>query len=677
MSNSIQLTALGTLATGIEGVAEISAFDPATRRLFITNGDSDAIDILDLTNPSTPIQVGSIDITGFGDGINSVAVKNGVVVAAVENEDGTQPGSAVFFDTNGNFLNSVTVGILPDMLTFTPDGTKIVVANEAEPTDDVDPEGSISIIDLSGGVTNLTQTDVSTADFTAFNGKEEELRSRGVRIFPDKTASQDFEPEYIAISPDGDKAFVTLQENNAVAVVDLNTVTVEEIQPLGFKDHSQGGNGLDASDRDNGINIQNYPVRGLYQPDAIASFAANGQTFYITANEGDARDEDERIKDLVLDPTAFPNADELQEDDAIGRLEVSTLDGDLDGDGDFDQLYAYGGRSFSIRDEKGNLVFDSGDQIAQITAQQTPEFFNANDGDPDEFDKRSDNKGAEPEGVTVGVLDGRTYAFIGLERAGGGILVYDVTNPTTPEFIQYARTEGDISPEGLTFINAEDSPTNRPLLAVTNEFSGSTTLYDFGTNITESSQKSIVGTETDELIIADGNKAKVAGELDDDVIFGTDGNDVLRGDRDSRSAGGSIGGDDIIYGGAGRDRIGGKGGNDRLFGEEGNDKIWGDDGDDLLWGGLGNDILTGDDFSGGQGNDTFVLSVGEGTDTIVDFNLGEDFIGLANGLSLGQLDITQNGNNTQIAVGDETLAVLNDVNAAALIASQNTAFTPV
>ncbi|MGC1198912.1 MAG: choice-of-anchor I family protein, partial [Geitlerinemataceae cyanobacterium] len=433
-----------------------------------------AIDVLDLSNPQNPSKLFEIDITPFGAGINSVAIKNGILAAAIGADPATEPGTIAFFDTDGNPLNSVTVGALPDMVTFTPDGSKVLVANEGEPGDTLDPEGSVSIIDLSAGVGSAT---VTTADFTAFNGQEEELRSRGVRIFPDKMAAEDFEPEYIAISADSKTAFVTLQENNAIAVVSIEEGRVTEIQPLGFKDWSQSAQ-LDASNEDGGINLKNYPVLGLYQPDAIATFAANGETYYITANEGDARSEDERVADLVLDPTAFPNAAELQLEENLGRLNVSTVDGDIDGDGDYDKLFTYGGRSFSIWDSTGNQVFDSGDAIARITAELTPELFNANDGDPEEFDQRSDDKGAEPEGVTIGIVNGKTLAFIGLERAGGGVLVYDVSNPVQPEFIQYARFDGDIAPEGLTFISAADSPDGKPLLAVTNEVSGTATIYE-------------------------------------------------------------------------------------------------------------------------------------------------------------------------------------------------------
>ncbi|MDY7020490.1 MAG: choice-of-anchor I family protein, partial [Cyanobacteriota bacterium] len=918
------LTQLGTYSTGIfdEGAAEISAFDPISQRLFVSNGAIDRIDILDLSNPSNPTKIGEIPLADFGVGANSVAVSNGILVAAVEAEDGLTPGQAVFFDTEGNFINAVTVGILPDMITFTKDGTQVLVANEAEPVDEGNPEGSVSVIDVSGGIENLTQDDVSTADFSQFAGREEELRGRGVRIFPDFSAPDDFEPEYIAVSPDNTTAFVTLQENNTVAVVDLETAEVTDLQPLGLKDFSRGlpeltqypwdlseevlgttpagqeillggmsglfyegmdadgklefivtpdrgpngnptdvdgdgfnerpfalpdyqtqlirftldqdsgeiditdqilltredgvtpitglpnlqagesrtaytdeepvdllgndlendpfgadmesiivapdgtfwmsdeyrpaiyhfdeegvlidrfipegtaeaagvaegffgteafpevyaqrranrgfegmaldtdnnklyawiqspidnpdvsndansrssqvlrilefdpvtkestgeyvyflegspgvdkigdavyqgdgkflvierdsgteatsnkfifevdlagatnilgtelseatdedalegktaddlaelgvqavtktkvtnlpslgyiagdkaeglallpdgslavindndfglldepiasdgsvpfnpdpvqtvlgiiefsgSNGLDASDRDGEINIQNWPVYGMYMPDAIAAYEADGQTYYVTANEGDDRGENESIADLELDPVAFPNAEELQQDENLGRLDASSLNGDIDGDGDFDQLWSYGARSMSIWDSEGNLVFDTGDQLAQITAELFPDNFNATN-DENNFDNRSDNKGPEPEGVTIGIVEDQTFAFLGLERIGG-IAVYDITDPSNTELVQYINPRdfsvefdvdeegdpdptpeqlaavGDLGPEGLTFVNGEDSPTGRPLLVVTNEVSGTTTTYDFGSS---------------------------------------------------------------------------------------------------------------------------------------------------------------------------------------------------
>jgi len=493
------LTLLGTYATGVfdEGAAEIVVHDPASQRLFVTNADANTVDILSITDPSNvgliaTIDLDGLDLTSFGipagafGGANSVAVNDGIVAIAVEADTATDPGYVVFTDTEGTVLGAVGVGALPDMVTFTPDGTRLLVANEGEPDDGIDPVGSISIIDLSGGIAAAT---VQTAGFSAFDGSAAALRAAGVRLFPDvldgeRTVSQDLEPEYIAVSEDGGTAFVTLQEANAVAVVDIATATVTAIQPLGTKDHSLPGNGLDASDKD-GIDIATAPVVGMYMPDAIASFTQDGTTYYLTANEGDARDADERLEDVTLDASFHAG---LVNDDDLGRLDVSTIDGDTDGDGDIDVPHAYGARSFSIWDEDGNQVFDSGDDFEQITAALLPDDFNT-DNDENDFDSRSDAKGPEPEAITVGRIGEKVYAFVGLERVGG-VMVYDVTDPADATFVEYVNNRnfdadpetelaavGDLGPEGLAFIAAEDSPTGESLLAVSNEVSGTTSVY--------------------------------------------------------------------------------------------------------------------------------------------------------------------------------------------------------
>lgn len=497
-SSAFELTVLGTFETGVfdESAQEIPAFDPASQRLFVSNGDSNGVDIIDLSDPSTPTLIASTvaadlvgDIPGAGT-VNSVAVANGVVAIAISNVDGVQNGFVAFLDTDGALTGVAEVGVDPDAVTFTPDGDKLVVANEGERTDDADPEGSISIIDISSGVGAPV---VTTLGFGGFDTAA--LTAAGVSVFPGATFAESAEPESIAISPDGTTAFVTLQENNAFAIVDLIENVIVEISPLGLKDHSIPGAGLDASNDDGAINIETYAnLFGAYRPDGVASFEADGATYYVTANEGDAfigtdvfDDEEDRVRDLLLDPTAFPNADVLQTDEVLGRLEVSRFLGDTDGDGDFDQLVALGGRSFAIWNESGDLVFDSGDAFEQITAALLPTEFNANNDENGSFDNRSDDAGPEPEGVAIGEVDGRILAFIGLERIGG-VMVYDVTDPTAPTFVQYvnnrnfsgdaeAGTAGDLGPEGLTFISAEDSPNGAPLLVVANEVSGSTTVY--------------------------------------------------------------------------------------------------------------------------------------------------------------------------------------------------------
>ncbi|MDW8462068.1 MAG: choice-of-anchor I family protein [Geminocystis sp.] len=945
---TISLRLIGIHNTGVfgQGAAEIPAYDPSTRRLFVVNAQAVTVDVLDISNPANPIKIGEINASRQGGVANSVAVNNGILAVALEASVKTNPGSVAFFQTNSDFssgnvtpLKVVTVGAQPDMVTFTPDGKKVLTANEGEPNsynrpDSVDPEGSISIIDISNGVVNAT---VTTVNFNAFDSRKDELIARGVRIFgPNATVSQDLEPEYIAVSPDSKTAYVTLQENNAIAVVDIDRATVRDIIPLGFVDHSttrtklttyrfqnlpplgttiggqqillggfsglwfegrgkdgtlkfithtdrgpnaeaQGslrpfllpsfapeivrfqlnpnsgeititqrislkrpdgtpltglpniyipggntntpyndeipvdlrnnpiypldplgadlegiavardgtfwmvdeyrpaiyhfdangtlierfvpvgtnppgsseygiealpavlaqrrqnrgfeavaidsdrnklyafvqspirnpvtlsntnlnnlnnirivefdlttktttaqylyrldnpnlgtpgntradkigdavyiGNGeflvverdddaidsdplsniekkvyrfslagatditpftqpidvgggvfktvdemtpselaarginlvkktlyvdlaavgynavekveglaylgdgkiavindndfgvanitlkgdgtftpdpnpepvllgiiqvqptaLDVSDRDNRINIANWPVLGMFQPDAIATYrAGDGKIYLVTANEGDAREwpgfgEEVRVASLRLDGNAFPNASQLQRNDQLGRLTVTTTLGDTDRDGDFDKLYLFGTRSFSIWDSNGNLVFDSGSQFEEIIARliaqgQLPSIaFNANNDDNNSFDTRSDNKGPEPEGVVLGTIRDRTYAFIGLERIGG-VMVYDITDPLHPTFVQYVNNRnfvdaqgnilpvrlpngrsnpavGDLGPEGLAFISAQDSPTGTPLLVVSNEISGTTSIWE-------------------------------------------------------------------------------------------------------------------------------------------------------------------------------------------------------
>lgn len=575
--SSIRLEFLGRYASGEFGVsaAEIPAFDPATKRGFVVNARAGVVDVLDLSDPATPKHIGTLAATHIAPGVvvNSVAVHNGLVALAVEAPVKTDTGYVALFKANDLSapLGHVAVGALPDMLTFTPDGKYILVANEGEPSNDysIDPEGSVSIIDI-GDVTNLK---VTLAGFTAFNDKADELRAKGVRIYgPNATVAQDVEPEYIAVSADSSTAWVVLQENNALAKLDIASATITDILPLGFKDHGLDGNGLDASDTDGAIDIKTWPgLYGMYQPDAINAFEVNGETFLITANEGDARawgeDDDAywagdaskgfveefRLKHLVhkngfdrragddlppqlrelaagalLNPEVFGHcgavagdAKDCREDDFLGRLNITwtmgyrtqedgspvlfNKNGVEDAEGDrlmYDKLYSYGARSIAIWNANGGLVWDSGDAIEQFIASDACKlgaarsidcktYFNSNHEEGSTFDNRSDNKGPEPEGLTVASIHGKTYVFVGLERMGG-VLVYDISNPQAPVFTDYLNTRedwttedpssvlsavGDLGPEGLAFISADNSPTGEPLLMVGNEVSGTTSLY--------------------------------------------------------------------------------------------------------------------------------------------------------------------------------------------------------
>jgi len=474
--------------------AEIPAFDPASQRLFVVNGQKSGIDVLDLSDPAAPVFVTTLDTSLFGPP-NSVSVHDGVVAAAVESTTKTDTGEVWFFDAaTGTKLAAVGVGALPDMVTFSPDGKYVVTADEGEPADDyvVDPVGSVSVIDVSGGVENVLQTDVMTADFANFTLMN---LDPDVRLFGPNADSpaQNLEPEYVAISGDSTTAYVTLQENNALAVVDLATATVTEVHALGFKAWNNVAK-LDPSDEDEAAALVNAPVRGMYQPDGVAWFSLDGSDYLLTANEGDVRDwdgysEEVRIKNLDLDPQLFPDAADLQEDAAIGRLKVTSSLGDPDDDGDHDALYTFGGRSFSVWSAAdATLVHDSGDAIEQLLASDPAyaDNFNADSAEND-FDSRSDDKGPEPEGLTLGVAYGRTLGFIGLERMGG-VLMVDLGDPAAPEILAYANprdfagdpadgSADDLGPEGLTFVPAATSPNGKPLVIVANEVSGTVSIY--------------------------------------------------------------------------------------------------------------------------------------------------------------------------------------------------------
>lgn len=570
----LTLEKIGAYSTGQFGVsaAEIPAFDAASKRLFVVNAQLGAVDVLNLADPTHPVKIGSIDATAVlpGAEINSVAVHNGIVAVAIQAPVKTDAGRmALYRASDLALISAVTIGAQPDMVTFTPDGHTVLVANEGEPSDDyqTDPEGSISVID----VRDLATPVVRTAGFAAFNAQAAALRTAGVRVYgPGATVAQDLEPEYIAVSADGATAWVTLQENNAMAKVNIATATVTDILPLGFKDHGVAGNELDASDTEGGaINIKTWPgVHGMVLPDAMASYTVDGNTYLVTANEGDARAwgegnaaywagdatkgfvEEFRVKHLInkngwagragddlppqlnamaagglLNPAIFGYCGAIagdpvgcRADPALGRLNISwTMGYRTNPDGSpmmfsaagvadplgtrlmYDKLYSYGARSFSIWDANGTLVWDSGAEIEKFlasadcklgTTRSIPcaTWFNSGHDEGNALDSRSDAKGPEPEGIALGKIGNKTFAFIGLERMGG-VLVYDITIPTAPQRVDYLNTRddwaaadpstvlataGDLGPEGLVFIPAARSPNGKPLLVVGNEVSGTT-----------------------------------------------------------------------------------------------------------------------------------------------------------------------------------------------------------
>jgi hypothetical protein len=511
---TVRLEQIGRYESGLfdEGGAEIVDYHAPTRQLFVVNADLGGVDVLDVSDPTTPTKVGELDVAGDLEGVdtaNSVSVSDGAIAVAIGAATPQDPGRIGFYDPVSLTLQgTATVGALPDKVTFTPDGTRALVANEGEPSEDysVDPQGSVSIVDISAGADAPT---VETADFSAFVGTEDDLRARGIRVFgPGANAAQDFEPEYVTVSDDSSTAWVSLQENNAIAVVDIAAAEVTDLLPLGFKDHRMDGNELDASNEDDAVTIRNWPVFGILQPDSLGTYTVDGEQYIVTANEGDSRDydgfsEEAEVADLELDPSAFDfsgvdgidSVEELQRPENLGAKGVTTTLGDVDGDGQYEEIYVFGGRSFSIFSADGDLVFDSGSDFEDVTADRYGIQFN-NDNAESDPDGRSDNKGPEPEGLTIGRVHDRVFAFVGLERIGG-VMTYDVTDPEAPEFVDYvnnrdfsvdieaeiadgpleAGAAGDLGPEGLAFATADESPIDDPLVFVGHEVSGTTVVF--------------------------------------------------------------------------------------------------------------------------------------------------------------------------------------------------------
>ncbi|PZW48017.1 2',3'-cyclic-nucleotide 2'-phosphodiesterase (5'-nucleotidase family) [Humitalea rosea] len=478
----------GTLAGGAAHGAEVAANLAAFGQVAILGADG--IDVLSATTGALAYSIPASAILTPGGSTpaalgasNSVAVFGTTMAIATGGVERTDPGVVSFFALTADgatFIRSVQTGAVPDMAVFTPDGARLLVAIEGEPGDSyaTDPQGGVAIFDVATGA-------MSFADFTAFDAQADALRAAGVRM-PGRAStgaeantslpSNDLEPEYITINAAGTVAYVTLQEANAVAELDLSTGQFTRIMPLGTKDHSIAGNGFDASDRDGGPNIKTWQVSGLYQPDSIASFERDGKIYLVTANEGDTRDwgnynEEIRVGDAsyVLDPTLFPDAATLKNNANLGRLTVSKFTGDTDGDGDYDHIEVFGGRSFSIWEvTDGGLVqtYDSGDMIERLIASQ---FYSAFD------ESRSDNKGPEPESVTLAMVDGKLTAFVGLERSNA-IMSFEIVSPTEVSFNGFTAKPGDVAPEVATVIPGGGG--EAPRLIVANEVSFTTTAYD-------------------------------------------------------------------------------------------------------------------------------------------------------------------------------------------------------
>lgn len=490
------------------GVAEIVTYNKDDKVFYVVSGVTQSIDLVKINSDGSTeckkrINIGDVlkgqDIN-VGD-MTSVSYSNekNLLAVAVQDEDYKNNGHIVILDKEGNYKESFECGVQPDMVTFTKDGKYIISADEGEPREGyvngIDPKGSVTIIDVENKSTNKVE----------FNINRVEALNNGVLLKKDSNPAEDLEPEYIAISDDNKTAFVSLQENNAIASIDIESGKINYVKGLGFIDHSVEGNEIDAvrgKGKNAKIDIKNDNFLGTPMPDGIAFLSKDGRDYILTANEGDAREWGKK-------KNKYENTKSKKFDEKADK-KTEYLDNDKTDGLDENKIYLLGGRSFSIYDASDlTRVYNSGSDFEKITARIFPDFFNtSNDEDkgPDKLDARSNKKGPEAENIAVLNIKDKTYAIVGLERISG-IMIYDITDPSNPVYKDYFNNRifiksvkdgeeiglekrGNIGPEGLCAIEANDSPTGKPLALVANEVSGTVQVIEF--NYSEDENKSEV-----------------------------------------------------------------------------------------------------------------------------------------------------------------------------------------
>lgn len=491
-----KLSSIGNYQTGMSnkdgGIAEIVKYNKDNQKMYLVNGAAQSVDIVSIanvkSNKTTEFKIDTrLDITamgqahGFASGdITSIDINTNekIIAIAVQGATYKDHGSIVILNYEGKYIKHFVAGVQPDMVTFSHDYKYLLSANEGEPREGyaeaeaTDPKGSITIIEIKKGVDKAT---AQTIGFDKFDSKEARtaLVENGVLLKPNTAPSVDLEPEYLSVSDNSHYAYVSLQEANSVATIDLKTQEIVSVKGLGFKDHIIEENALDAL-KDGQVNLTTQNLYGTYMPDGIASQKIGGKQYIFTANEGDGREwgEYEDTGSYTFPGTSYKV-------DTLLNTERDGLEAD--------KTYIYGSRSFSIWDaDTMEQVYDSGSDFEEITGELYPEAFNSSNNKT-ELDSRSGKKGPEPEDVKVMKVNGKTFAFIGLERTGG-IMMYDVTNVENVKFHDYVNlrdftgtdvsSSGDLAPEGLCLVEAKDSPTGKPLMLVANEVSGNVRIFE-------------------------------------------------------------------------------------------------------------------------------------------------------------------------------------------------------
>lgn len=516
---NLSLSVAGTYVSGNEfdtASAEIVTYDSCLDRLYVINAEEKTVDVLSLDETSSvPSKAATIDLqlaaqdAGIAIGAaNSVSAKRGLVAVAIEAETKQDNGIVALYKSDDlSLLATYSTGALPDSITISENGQYIVTANEGEPNGEytVDPEGSVTIINIENGVGADTAV-VEQVSFAAFNtdGARAGEMPSNVRLPgpAGTTVAQDLEPEFVAIIEETGKAIIALQENNAIAIVDIASASVDAFKGLGTKSWANAE--LDVTNKDDAYSPSSYPqLVGYYMPDTIVAAEIDGANYILSANEGDGReyvydatqaacdtaghewDEDEdyapggddedatlytteegdcisftdegRGKDLNV-ADAHPLMDEatlgtnlISNKNELGRIKVIMDQEDVAAD---ENVYTFGARSFSIWDANGDLVWDSGDELSARAYAADNTNFNTTNDNNESADDRSDDKGIEPEALEVATINGQTFAFIGLERQGG-VMVYNISTPTEPTFVQYINNR-DFSESVCTVVDDGD-----------------------------------------------------------------------------------------------------------------------------------------------------------------------------------------------------------------------------
>lgn len=542
-TGELTLDLVGTYVSGNEfdtASAEVVSYDGCSDRIYVVNAEDQTVDVLAMDSMGVPSKENSIDLSAaatnanieIGDA-NSVSAKQGLVAVAIQNDDKQEDGIIALYRSDTlALINTYEAGALPDMVALSEDARYVLSANEGEPNDEytVDPIGSVTIVNLENGFTDQEAV-VEQVTFTR------DVVSSDVRLGGPNQSLTDLEPEYLALSADGKTAWVALQENNALAIIDVENAAVTSVTSMGSKAWDlASGNQLDASNKDNGPGIFNSyeQLVGLYMPDTIVSIEIDGATYILSANEGDGREyifettqdiceaggyewdgddftdtpefsteeddcitfiDEARGKDIydVVD-AAHPLKDALDSNDELKRLKFVT---DADSYAATDELVAFGGRSFSIWNESAELVYDSGDIIGKKAHADDVLNFNSTNDSNTSGDDRSDDKGTEPEAIEAAWIGDRAFAFVGLERQGG-VMVFDITDPTAPVYQSYLNNRnynedvctvvddgdcdsdtynesaGDLGPESIDYFTRE----GKHFIAVGNEVSGTTSVYE-------------------------------------------------------------------------------------------------------------------------------------------------------------------------------------------------------